>query len=187
MKQEKTSALKPGMDLILTKWIALRGTAEIARQKEMQLLTRFPSAMITQAKGFELLLNTETEREEAKKAGAAEIYALGPQGIFSGLWRMAEEAGVGLRIEVRSIPIRQETVEICEFFDLNPYYLQSEGALLIGTWDGTEVVNRLNLAGIPAAVIGRATDGNDRILYNQGNCRYLDRPQKDEIEKLGDH
>ncbi|MDY3919606.1 MAG: AIR synthase-related protein [Candidatus Limivivens sp.] len=186
MKKTEKSLLEPGMELILTKWIGLSGTVQAVKNRESLLLTRFPGAMIRQAGEFASLIDTTKELEEARKAGAAAIFPLGSQGVFSGLWRMADAAGVGLMVDVRRIPIRQETVEICEFFDMNPYYLQSYGALLVGTHDGYGAADRLNRAGIPAEVIGRTTDGNDRILYNQGNCRYLDRPQKDEIYKLGD-
>ena len=89
-----------------------------------------------------------------------------------------------MEIDLRKIPIRQETVEICEFFDLNPYYTDSTGALLVAVEDGFGLVSVLEREGIHAAVIGRTNDGNDRIIYNQGKKRYLDRPQKEELEKV---
>ena len=36
---------------------------------------------------------------------------------------MASAGGVGLEIDLRAIPIRQETVEICEFFGSIPIRL----------------------------------------------------------------
>lgn len=173
------------MELILTRWIALAGTAAAAERYADRLRQRFPAALINEAKAFAGLANTKEDEAAAKKAGAEGVWQLGEGGIFSALWRMAEERKTGLWIDVRAIPIRQETVEICEFFDMNPYYLQSEGALLLLTRDGYAAAERLKSAGLPAAVIGRTEKGNDRILYNQGNCRYLDRPQRDEIYKLG--
>ena len=47
------------------------------------------------------------------------------------------------------------------------------------------MVDALEEAGIPAAFIGKITDSNDRIILNGENCRYLNRPGADEIEKLG--
>jgi hydrogenase expression/formation protein HypE len=38
---------------------------------------------------------------------------------------MAEASGVGLEIDLKKIPVRQETIEICEFFGINPYELIS--------------------------------------------------------------
>ena len=34
---------------------------------------------------------------------------------------------------------------------------------------------------IPAAVIGKVTDSRDRIIYNEDEVRYMDRPKNDEI------
>ena len=82
------------------------------------------------------------------------------------------------------VPIRQETIEICEIFDINPYKLNSEGAVLIGIPAGEALVQELRRMGMMAAVIGQTNAGNDRMLYYNGNGRYLERPAKDEIYKI---
>ena len=55
--------------------------------------------------------------------------------------------------------------------------------MMIASDDGNHLVDELKKAGIGAAVIGQATDGKDRILRNNGDVRYLDRPQTDELYK----
>ena len=45
-------------------------------------------------------------------------------------------------------------------------------------------VRRLEQAGIHGAVVGKATAGNDRILRNGEDTRYLDKPQSDELYKI---
>ncbi len=90
---------------------------------------------------------------------------------------MAQEAGVGLEIDLRKIPVRQETIEICEFFGENPYELASGGCLLMTAESGTKLAAALLREGIPAAVIGRTTRGKERVVYNQGRKRYLDKPR----------
>lgn len=172
------------MDLVLTKWIALEGTVQLAEQKEAALRQRFPAAMLRDARGFAQHFSTKTEYRIANEYGAAAIYPLGKGGILNGLWYLLEEQGAGMEVDLRKISIRQETVEICEFFDLNPYYTASRGALLIMTEGGYGLVRKLEHEGIYAAVIGETNDSNDRIIYNQGNKRYLDRPQKEELEKI---
>lgn len=52
-------------------------------------------------------------------------------GVFAALWEMAEGAGVGLTIDMKKLPLRQETVEVCEFCNVNPYELRSGGSLII--------------------------------------------------------
>ena len=116
--------------------------------------------------------------------GASALYGLGCGGVLAGLWKMAEAAQVGLGIDLRAIPIRQETIEICERFDLDPYKLLSDGAILIGTPDAAELLHFCREQEIPAAVIGRAVKGNDRLLSSGGLIRFLDRPAPDEIVKL---
>ena len=45
-------------------------------------------------------------------------------------------------------------------------------------------MRKLKLAGIHGTVIGRTTEGNDRILRNGQDVRYLDKPQPDELYKV---
>ena len=70
---------------------------------------------------------------------------------------------------------RQETVEIAEFFHLNPYTMKSSGSIIIACDNGTDMVNALNEEGIPAVIIGRTTDNNGKILRNEDEIRYLDK------------
>ena len=96
-------------------------------------------------------------------------------------WELAQRAGVGLEIDLKKIPVKQETIEICEFFELNPYELLSGGCLIMVTESGQILEDALKREGIPAAVIGRTTDGNGRLIYNEDEKRYLDRPKMDQM------
>lgn len=64
-------------------------------------------------------------------------------------------------------------MEICEFFDLNPYMISSEGVLLVGTTEGEKLVAEYEKAGIMAAVVGTVSEGNDRIVRNGDETRFL--------------
>ena len=74
---------------------------------------------------------------------------------------MAEASEVGLEADFRKVPIRQETIEVCEIFDLNPYKLQADGAVLIGIRGGEALVQRLRNEGFMAEVIGQTKPGDD--------------------------
>ncbi|MCB5388802.1 hydrogenase maturation factor [Blautia glucerasea] len=120
----------------------------------------------------------------AEAAGATALYVMGEGGFLSALWKMAEASQVGLEMDFTKVPIRQETIEICEIFDINPYKLNARGAILIGIPAGEALVQELHRQGMMAAVIGQTNDGNDRMLYYNGKGRYLERPAKDEIYKV---
>ncbi|MCM1123630.1 MAG: hydrogenase maturation factor, partial [Eubacterium sp.] len=77
-----------------------------------------------------------------------------------------------------------ETIEICEFYELNPYELLSGGCLIMVSDDGEGLVTALKREDISAVIIGRTTDSHDRVIYNEDEKRYLDRPKTDQIYYL---
>ena len=54
-----------------------------------------------------------------------------------------------------------------------------------GPADGEGLVQKMALEGIPSVVIGRTTSGKERILRNGEEVRYLDKPQMDEMYRVG--
>lgn len=175
---------RPGADLVVTKWVGLEGTSYAAKRAEEQLLGRFPAYLVDEAKAFDRYLSIIPEAAVAGKSDVWAVTDASRGGIFGALWKMAEASGVGLEIELKKLPIRQETVEICNFLDLNPYELASGGSLLIAAENGNDLVRRLEREGIPAAVVGKTTDGNDRIIRNGGEKRFLEPAKTDEIHRI---
>ena len=173
-----------GQAVVMTKWMGLEGTAILAQEKEAELLERYPFSITTAAKGFEKYLPVLPEAATALKSGATAMHDMRNGGVFGGLYELAGRLGVGLSIDLKKIPVKQETIEICEFFDLNPYGLLSGGSLLIVAEDGDGMVKALQEAGIPAAVIGRTTDNNDKVLHNGEEIRFLEPARPDEIGKV---
>lgn len=179
-----TAGAAPGMDIIATKWIGLEGTSIIAREKETQLLERFSASFIDQAKQMDAYLSVMSEAAIAVKSGVGAMHDVTEGGIFGALWEMAEASGIGLEIDLKKIPIRQETVEICEFFHINPYELISSGCMLMAAADGNQLVRDLEKEKIPAVIIGKATDSNDRVLLTGEERRFLEPPRTDELYKV---
>lgn len=173
-----------GQAVVMTKWMGLEGTAILAQEKEAELLERYPFSITTAAKGFEKYLPVLPEAATALKSGATAMHDMRNGGVFGGLYELAGRLGVGLSIDLKKIPVKQETIEICEFFDLNPYGLLSGGSLLIVAEDGDGMVKALQEAGIPAAVIGITTDNNDKVLHNGEEIRFLEPARPDEIGKV---
>lgn len=166
----------PGQDVVVSKWIGLQGTAELAERKREGLLERYPAYLVEEAAGFDCYLSVIPEAATAIKSGVCSMHDVSQGGIFGALWEMAERAGVGLTIDMRKLPLRQETVEVCEYCGENPYTLLSGGSLLMTAEDGQKLVQALAAEQIPAAVVGKITPGRDRILLNGEEIRYLERP-----------
>ena len=147
-------------------------------------MKRYPQALVDTAKGFDAYLSVLPEAAVAVESGVSAMHDVTEGGIFGALWEMAESAGVGLEIDLKKIPIRQETVEVCEFFDINPYELISSGSMLMAAADGNGLVRALEAANIPAVCVGKVTEGNDRVLLSGEERRFLEPPKTDELYKV---
>lgn len=189
LQAEVKGRLLPGEEILVAGAVALEGTSRIARAKNEELEKYFSPGFLYNCRNLWKDFGTEKDaeisvRELAEKAGASVIFDMGEGGFLSALWKVAEASGVGLEADLRKVPIRQETVEVCEIFDLNPYKLCSGGAALIGIRGGEALVQELRRKGCMAEIIGQANTGNDRLLYSGGNARFLERPAEDEIKKI---
>lgn len=172
------------MDLVMTKWIAMEATARLVRGRREELLMRFTAAFLRSAENLKNQISVTEDMRTAAHLGAEGVCPLGEGGVFTALWKLAEELEAGMEVDLRKIPVKQETIEVCEYFDINPYNVQSAGSLLVAAHEGAALAEALTREGIPAVVVGRLTGGNDRILWNDGNKRFLDRPQRDEMYKI---
>ncbi len=180
----KTAGVIPGQEIVMTKWAGLEGTAIIAKRKETELLSKYTGDFIAGAKNFMEYISVAAEAGIARKKGVTSMHDVTEGGIFGALWELGEASGVGLEVDLKKILIKQETIEICEFYDLNPYQLISSGVMLMVTDRANELVDELKKNAIPAALIGRITAGNDRVVVNNEEKRFLSPPKSDELYKI---
>ena len=177
LQAEITGRLNPGEDLVVAGEIGISGTLVLISREKEKLRKYFSESFLYMSK--DTLQKCKVYREDDfwmdKRISA--LYFTEEGGILSGLWKMAEASGVGLDVDLRRIPIRQETIEVCERLDVDPYKLEAKGSVLIGTAQGDALVRELEAHGIHAAVIGYADSGNDRLLHSGEITRYLERPR----------
>ena len=180
------SLMRPGQDIVMSKYIGLEGTAVLSSIFREKLRERLPAKLIDEASGYGSMISVLPEAAGAIKSGVCAMHDVSQGGIFGALWEMAEAAGTGLEIDLKAIPVRQETIEICEQLGLNPYRLLSGGALLMAADNGEQLAESLKQSGIPAQVIGRATDGNDRVLIGEdnGERRFLEPVNPEELFRV---
>ena len=179
-----TAGVKPGMDIIVTKWIGIEGTAILAKEKEAVLRERYSQPFIDKAKELDRYISVLSEAATAVKSGVAAMHDVTEGGIFGALWEIAEASGVGLEIDLKKIPLKQETVEICNELDVNPYELSGNGSLLFVTDQGEMLAEQLQQQKIPAAVIGFLSADNDRVIVNGEERRFLEPANTDAIYRM---
>ena len=167
------------MNIIHAGYVALEATHNIIIKEKPALKCRFSNRFLS-------LTDEMTGRETLTRDSIIEmikksrfdvndecIVEISDTGIFGTLWEMAEQFNTGLSIDLNKISIRQETIEICEWADINPYTYPSRGSFLIRTENAYEIRDFLSSNGIKVSVIGYETNDNKRIIVNQDEIRYL--------------
>ena len=183
--------MEAGQDLVAAGYIALKGTSAVATQREKELLQRFTPQFVRRCQNLYetrglLKLPGLSASEGAgifRNAGAVSWCFAGEGGIMAALWDYFDEFGLGFEMELRKLPLLQETVEVCEVFDVNPYRLQSEGCALLTAANGGALVRELEKQDIHAVVLGKTQSGIKRQILNGGTRTFLDRPKPDELYK----
>lgn len=183
IERENTGDMRPGQDLVVAGYAGLAGTVEIVKQKREELCSWFREGYLDRIVESEDGIRTGN-LEQWKAFGATEWEPAGEGGILTALWNLSGAYRTGIEFSLRQIPVKQETIEICERYDLNPYRLYSKGCLLLAAENGGELVRLLKKEGIHAAVIGRVTEGIGRLIDHGESTGFLERPAEDEIHKV---
>ena len=179
---EEFHQYKAGLDLIMTKWAGVAGTSILAGKEQEKLENRLPSYIVENGKSLKHDISVLPESRVAMSVGVQGMHDISRGGVFSALWELAEKGNIGIEVDLKKIPMRQETIEICEVLGANPYELYGAGSLLMVSDKGNEIIHELEKLEIPATIIGKTTEENGKVLLNGEEVRFLDRPKNDSIE-----
>ena len=175
---------RAGQQIVMTKWAGLAGTVRLEKTYREALLKRYPAQLLEDVAQLEQHFSILPEAAVAGKSGVGLACAVSEGGVFHTLWTLAEQAGTGLEVSLKKSPIRQETVEICNELDVNPYELSGNGSLLFVTDQGEMLAEQLQQQKIPAAVIGFLSADNDRVIVNGEERRFLEPANTDAIYRM---
>ncbi len=183
VERENTGTMRPGQDLVVAGFAGLAGTVLLTRMQRKRLESWFSDEYL------ELILSHEKvawsgNLEYWKTFGATECEPAGEGGILTALWNLSGAYETGIEFSLRQIPVKQETIEVCERLELNPYRLYSKGCCLLVADNGGQMVKALAGEGIFAQVIGKVNRGIAREILSAEGHGYLDRPQLDEMKKV---
>jgi len=185
----RSDGARPGDVLIVTKGIAVEGTAIIAREKADDL-AGLDRSLLERCQGFLYDPGISVVRDAAVATAAGTVHAMHDPtegGLATGLRELGEAAGVGLVVDEAAIPVLPETHTLCTQMGLDPLGLIASGALLVAVapGDAGAVLDALGEAGIAAARIGRVVErGQGVVLSGAGGERPLPAFERDEIARL---
>ena len=181
---------KPGDDLLLTKGIAIEGTAIIAREKAAVIRKKFDKKFLKRAQAFIDKPGLSVVADALLANKTAQIHAMHDPtegGLATGILELAKASGTGVIIDAEKIPCYEETEQICEFFNIQPLGLIASGALLIALdpKDTKEVITILSKNGITCTLIGKITKKSEGLrLIRNGKIIKMPLFKADEITKF---
>ncbi len=77
---------QPDMDVIVTKWVGLEGTAILATEHREELSARYAQPFLDKAAKYIDYLSIRSEAAVAAKSGVAAMHDLSEGGVFGALW-----------------------------------------------------------------------------------------------------
>ena len=156
----RTSDMKAGDDIIMTKYAGLEGTAIIAGEYPEELgLTEEDQRQLRSVRGS--LSVVADGKTAARVAGVHAMHDITEGGVLGAVCEMCEASGVGAEIDLSSVPVLPVTGKICERYALDVFGLISSGSMMIAAENGALVIEALKQNGISAAMIGKA--GGDGV------------------------
>ena len=130
-----TGGAQEGDSIVLTKGIAIEGTALLARERAEALLRAgVPAETIQGAAGFLNEPGISVINDALKACAAVQVHSMHDVtegGLATGLREVAQASGFGLAVEEGSIPVLPECREVCQALGLDPLGLLASGALLV--------------------------------------------------------
>ena len=131
----RTGGAQEGDSIVLTKGIAIEGTALLARERSAALLEAGVPAEIIESAG-ELLMNPgisviNDARIACDNTTVHSLHDVTEGGLVTGLREVAQASGLGLAVEGGSVPVLPDCQAVCQALGLDPFGLLASGSLLV--------------------------------------------------------
>ncbi len=150
--------LRPGDRILLTKQLAVEGTAILAGEFRKQLTgLGISQETLLACADYLAMLSILPEAElAAGHPGTVAMHDVTEGGLATALFELSCAAGCRLKIEIDKIPVFDHTRTLCRALDLNPLGLIGSGSLLIACRPEHQeaISRRIKNAGIEVNCIG---------------------------------
>jgi hydrogenase maturation factor len=187
----RSSGARPGDHLILTKGIAIEGTALLAREAPEELRRRgVAEEALARARALLDRPGISVVREALLACDTAPVHAMHDPtegGLATALHELAAASGLAAEVQESAVSVLPETAEVCRALSLRPLGLLASGSLLIAIAeeDCERVRDALSQAEIPSSCLGLLTEGTKGVIINdRGERREIPHFQRDELARF---
>jgi hydrogenase maturation factor len=190
----RSDGARDGDHILMTKAIAIEGTALLARDARPALESRGVGRATVERASRLLFEPGISVVREARAACAASgpdrsVHALHDPtegGLATAAWELGMAARLSVRVRRDDVAVLPETAAICDALGIDPLGLLASGSLLVAVApQGCDAVREAIIAsGVPTACIGSlASSGGDVIMGTWGE-QPLPRFQRDELATI---
>ncbi len=186
-----SSGARRGDRILLTKGIAIEGTALLGREMEAELRRKgVAPGQIQAAKRLLRVPGIGVLKEARVAVGSGHPTAMHDPtegGLSAGLYELAEASGVGIRLDLSAVPILPESRVLCGALGLDPLGLIASGALLltVAPAETGTILASMEREGIACQIIGEVVSPEEGIsIVEDGRRRPLPRFERDELARL---
>jgi hydrogenase expression/formation protein HypE len=193
----RPDAAGPGDHILLTKGIAIEGTALLARDATGPLRARgvtddliARAAALLDSPGVSVVrealiasdLTVDGERAVRAMHDATE------GGLSTALLELGHAADLATRVREQDLLVLPETAQVCDALGIDPLGLLASGALLIAVTPGgcAAVCEALVRADITVACIGELAEGDGGDIIGARGSQPLPRFERDELARFFD-
>ena len=188
--------MEKGDQVLLTKGVAVEGTAIIAREFGVRLKkSGMPDGEIDRCRQFLDNISVITEAKiAAATTGTRAMHDITEGGLATALEELSIAGGRAIRVDIDNIPVYPETQKICGLLDINPLGLIGSGSLLIccRSKDCKKLMKAVGAAGEDIAAAGVEITPIGEVLEKGQGIRAYKREKQvpwpafevDEITKL---
>jgi hydrogenase maturation factor/FMN phosphatase YigB (HAD superfamily) len=181
--------MRKGDRVLLTKGVAVEGTALIAREFGSRLKNLGMAAgEIDRCRQFLDNISIITEAKIAAAIpGTSAMHDITEGGLATALEELSIAGGRSIKVDIDLIPVYPETRKMCGLLGINPLGLIGSGSLLIccRSKDCKRLIKEITAAGVAITPIGEVTDGGQGITaYKRKKQVPWPAFEVDEITKL---
>ena len=185
-----TAGAQEGDSIVVTKGVAIEGTALLARDRaedlrragvEESVIAR--SAEMLDTPGISVIQDAQT----SVQLPVHSMHDITEGGLFTALHEVAAASGLGLAVEEDSVPVLLETDAVCTALGLHPMGLLASGAMLVTLHSQytPSLLHCLDRAGINAWEIGQMLPEEEgSVLFTRGGDEVpLPKFRRDELAR----
>jgi hydrogenase maturation factor len=153
---------KPGDRLLITKALAIEGTALLARERTSELAETLGQELVDRASALLVDPGISIVADASailSTGGATALHDPTEGGFATGIRELAQASGCGALVNESLIPVLPETRAIAGHFGLDPLGLLASGSLLAAVSPGSvpDIERVLRERGIPFSWVGKLT------------------------------